>query len=85
MNLPAFSLGHRISTLPNAGRMSKLRLPWDSMTTGLSYIMSEPLMLPHSQIVAVSVANNINNTYIGNMDPLAIISYCQEAILYYPI
>jgi hypothetical protein len=33
--------------------MSKLRLPWDSMTTGLSYIMSEPLMLPHSQIVAV--------------------------------
>ena len=24
-----------------------------------------------------SVVNNINNTYIGNMDPLAILLYCQ--------
>lgn len=33
----------------------------------------------------ISVANNINNTYIGNMDPLAILLYCQRFILYYPI
>jgi hypothetical protein len=28
---------------------------------------------------SVSVVNNINNTYIGNMDPLAILLHCQAA------
>jgi ABC-type transport system involved in Fe-S cluster assembly fused permease/ATPase subunit len=32
-----------------------------------------------------SVVNNINNTYIANMDPLTILLYCQRRILYYAI
>jgi hypothetical protein len=28
-------------------------------------------------LVRSSVVNNINNTYIGNMEPLAILLYCQ--------